>query len=521
MIFVLGIIGVILLLVGKIPLGQGRYINRSRTSKIGLLLILPIPLDLVTGFLVALLGSGWNFSARELLTASLLTSSIVDLAATALASRMVLTTSEKDIVDQRLPLLNRETVPLYEAAHALRTTSAEVSRLVAEGKLEMVGPNEVLTRPVVILASQRRAIEYLKRLELDKALAVLTQGLEIDPQNAGFHALISKVYQDKGNQKEADRYRRTAIQIDPAYNVSNIDWSAIAPAYQLSREHNFFQLLAGALPLLIAVPWIILAWLLQGTVIVTTPDTMEVARASATAYFSNSATQYFDRETSDAQNLTQVARATASLMAVEASVNGTARALNLRTLPGKFVFEAKPLSDSTRHVYLLDANANNPHQALPQKFPDPYTHVSPDGKRIVLVGAENGSIHCSRSVLVKNIDGSDPHPIPAPDCIIPYSLTWSPDSTRLAYALSDDSGLKSVIDVFDVTKNTAQQMTQDGVGGMPVWSPDGNYIAFFYHLGNKSNFSILVLDLQHNLCCGVIDVSADMPVLKDTLNWVP
>jgi Tol biopolymer transport system component len=102
---------------------------------------------------------------------------------------------------------------------------------------------------------------------------------------------------------------------------------------------------------------------------------------------------------------------------------------------------------------------------------DFYAEISPDGERIVA----DTELPGTDGLLVANIDGSERKTFPVGSAFDP---TWSPDGTRIAFALdSGGPGCCLTLWVMNVDGTGLARLGDVG-GSSPTWSPDGARIAF-------------------------------------------
>lgn len=109
---------------------------------------------------------------------------------------------------------------------------------------------------------------------------------------------------------------------------------------------------------------------------------------------------------------------------------------------------------------------------------------SPDGTRFALSGAPDDGTNTmaggATGLYVVNADGSDLRQV-VPDATIEY-VRWSPDSARLAFGIkahADDGDYRWDIGIVTADGSGFARLTSwEGWDHAPVWSPDGQWIAF-------------------------------------------
>jgi len=96
---------------------------------------------------------------------------------------------------------------------------------------------------------------------------------------------------------------------------------------------------------------------------------------------------------------------------------------------------------------------------------------SPKGDLIALT--------CSNGVWVVPLDGSAPRPIAT---VFSSSVSWSPDGTRLAFdqfiQRDPANGLPNLYKVWAAPIDDPAATVRLGLGTLPIWSPDGDFIAY-------------------------------------------
>lgn len=134
-------------------------------------------------------------------------------------------------------------------------------------------------------------------------------------------------------------------------------------------------------------------------------------------------------------------------------------------------------------IYVIDADGTGLHGLTTGSFPS----WSPDGSRIdFLRGIGEGSLYTIEA------DGSNERRITPPDVVVSdlSGRSWSPDGTRIAFGTfqfpllaspaEESCELRSFLDcryveVVDIETGEVTRLTE---GSDPLWSPDGQRIAF-------------------------------------------
>ena len=135
-----------------------------------------------------------------------------------------------------------------------------------------------------------------------------------------------------------------------------------------------------------------------------------------------------------------------------------------------------------------------------------FARWSPDGKRLAFIKIPDTQIPFTVGELwVMNADGSNPLRLAEADAGHGYAASWSPDGTRLAFVVrsnpddpaadTSEGALLSNIAVVDLEHRTVMQVTHftQGRTETPVWSPDGNTLAFDFVLNGRMDVQIVDL----------------------------
>ena len=152
-----------------------------------------------------------------------------------------------------------------------------------------------------------------------------------------------------------------------------------------------------------------------------------------------------------------------------------------------------------------------------------FVRWSPDGKRLAFIKIPDTQTPFTVGELwVMNADGSNPLRLAEADAGHGYAANWSPDGTRLAFVVrsnpddpaadTSEGALLSNIAVVDLEHRTVTQVTRftRGRAETPVWSPDGNTLAFDFVLNGRMDVQIVDLAsgeatplLTEPVCCPI------------------
>ena len=121
---------------------------------------------------------------------------------------------------------------------------------------------------------------------------------------------------------------------------------------------------------------------------------------------------------------------------------------------------------------------------------------SPDGRNIAYTKTKSTPYYSLVGIFVASIEGEH---WPLPDTEGVVGVSWSPDSTQLAYSVPVVSGDPTVhhADVFVVGFDGSRRKFSDA-GGILGWSPDGRFIAYWKdeHGGSAAVGDIAVIDVD-------------------------
>ena len=152
-------------------------------------------------------------------------------------------------------------------------------------------------------------------------------------------------------------------------------------------------------------------------------------------------------------------------------------------------------------IYVMDADEGNP-QNLTNNNPDNDQHPSwsPDGKRIVFSSQREGhfigDFGTTSDIYVMDANESNQQRL-TKNRQYDWNPVWSPDGERIAFESARKGDLQNLeIYVMDADGGNQQRLTENRVhDGSPSWSPDGERIAFESdRKRNSENFEIYVMD---------------------------
>lgn len=134
-------------------------------------------------------------------------------------------------------------------------------------------------------------------------------------------------------------------------------------------------------------------------------------------------------------------------------------------------------SGSVPRIYKMNSDGTNQLSLTGDPGPDFQPHWSPDGKTIAFMSARDGSL----GIYIMKPDGTDAQKLATLNSYsILYELSyrWSPNSKKIIFKESKDSLLGELLS-FDIDSEQLTNLTNTPhQEATPVWSPDGEKIAY-------------------------------------------
>jgi Tol biopolymer transport system component len=128
--------------------------------------------------------------------------------------------------------------------------------------------------------------------------------------------------------------------------------------------------------------------------------------------------------------------------------------------------------DGNTEIYVMNADGSNQQNLTNNPDWDLGALASPDGQKIAYSSGKPRAL----MIHVMDADGGNPTPLTKGG-----DMNWSPDGTRLAYNHEAD------IHVIGVDGRGRTRLTDDtSVDAIPIWSPDGQIIAFYSERGGSN-----------------------------------
>ncbi len=199
---------------------------------------------------------------------------------------------------------------------------------------------------------------------------------------------------------------------------------------------------------------------------------------------------------------------------VRVHVDGSRESLPITGL----TYDLAPMPDGQRFAYSFSRGmglgsemqlAGSDGRLVGQLATDPGFYLSlarwsPDEKQIAYIKIPDSPTPFTVGELwVMSADGSGAHKLAEADAGHGFAPAWSPDGTQLAFvkrenpddAAADQSANSLVSNIYlvNLQSDGTTQLTQykDAHVGSPVWSPDGNQIAFTVVMNDKMSVNLV------------------------------
>lgn len=204
--------------------------------------------------------------------------------------------------------------------------------------------------------------------------------------------------------------------------------------------------------------------------------------------------------------------ATSPPPSVSTPSNGSAAANSAASaedpLPGHLVFSLQPSLSDTRgaRIITVKADGTDLRELTPQGHLDNRPNLSPDGRTVLFQRAETASCDPvgSCDIWSVGIDGQSLTRLtecdPARTCLGNADPAWSPDGTVIALGRDQlDAGGTNHQGIFvmhpdGTSMSSVTNSGQDSLFGEPVFSPDGQRIAFYRETPDGGRLMIVNVD---------------------------
>jgi TolB protein len=181
---------------------------------------------------------------------------------------------------------------------------------------------------------------------------------------------------------------------------------------------------------------------------------------------------------------------------------------------GNLVF-SRYMGNHMFSLFVSDRDGYQVQQLSPVDTRDQYPVWSPDGNSIAFFSRVDGNA----ALFVMDSDGANRRNLSGE--ILPYADTypiWLPDNRTLMF-IFDGAEERSTYIVDSVTGNVQNFAQDTGTTSRPVWSPDGEQVAF---LASEDwiQINIRIADVLHD---GTIDAASarDLNIEQDVDNYAP
>jgi len=110
------------------------------------------------------------------------------------------------------------------------------------------------------------------------------------------------------------------------------------------------------------------------------------------------------------------------------------------------------------------------------------TSISPDNLHVAFVHEEDHTKNYKRELRILDLNDGSIRSVPRPSIWYRTTLSWSPDSKKIAIIINQTSKKDPVLAVLDLQSDNLRTLGE-GIGA--AWSPDGVWIAYFSASGEK------------------------------------
>jgi len=125
-------------------------------------------------------------------------------------------------------------------------------------------------------------------------------------------------------------------------------------------------------------------------------------------------------------------------------------------------------------IWVMNADGTSPVNVTNDPFEDILPAWSPDGRTIAFQSSRTGN----RDIFLMNPDGSSVTNI-TNTAVQEGDPDWSPDGSHLVFARAVNTGAGAGLVIVDADGANPQTLGGTENATMPVWSPDGVYLAFY------------------------------------------
>ena len=134
--------------------------------------------------------------------------------------------------------------------------------------------------------------------------------------------------------------------------------------------------------------------------------------------------------------------------------------------------------DGDYDIYLMSADGSNLTQLTDDPAADTHPSWSPDGRRIAYVSLDRRHLgEYTHDLRAMNADGTNDVALIARSDDVLRSPVWSPNGQYIAFN-EDNAGRIPQIAVFDLNSRSAETLTSLFKAENPLWSPDRQHILF-------------------------------------------